>query len=97
MLGGPEKLSGLLRQIHENGGGIEYPDFLAVGSIRIDDGRNLAVRIDGAKGRRVLLTLFRVNRNGLVGQLRYFQAECHFCRVRGGMEIEPDHLFSFRW
>src|SRR5918996_837179 len=86
-----EELAGLVREIEQDGRGIEDPRLLAAWAFDIDDRRHLAVRVDGAEGRRVLLALAGVDRDRLVGQARLFEEERDLGRVRGRVEIEADH------
>ena len=60
-----EEPAGLLGEIDEDRGRVEHPRGLAPGPLLVDDRRNLAVRVDGAKGRRVLFALARVDGDGL--------------------------------
>src|ERR687892_870879 len=86
-----EELAALVREIEQDGRGIEDPRLLAAWAFGVDDRRHLAVRVDGAEGRRVLLALAGVDRDRLVGQARLFEEERDLGRVRGRVEIEADH------
>ena len=53
------ELSRLLGQIHEDGTGLEHGIRLTVGTVLIDDGRDLGVRIDGDEFGREPVVVFR--------------------------------------
>ncbi len=58
----------LLGEIEQDRIGIEHPRRLAAGPFGVDDRRHLAVRIDGAEFRLVLLALGGVHRHDLIGK-----------------------------
>src|SRR6202042_3444622 len=68
-----------------------HPCFLAAWALGVDDCRHLAVRVDRAEGRQVLLALARVDRHRLKGQAGFFEEQRDFRGVRRRMEIELDH------
>jgi hypothetical protein len=57
----------LVAEIKEDGAGIEYPRLLTAGPLGVDDCRHLAVGIDRAEARLVLLAFARVDRHHLIG------------------------------
>ena len=81
-----EKRVRLLGEVEEDRGRIEHPRRLAAGPILVDDRREFAVGIDGAEGRRVLLPLPRVDRDGTVREARLLEEERDLQRVRRGLE-----------
>src|SRR3546814_18252678 len=86
-----QKPSGLLGEIDEDRGGVEDTRLPAAGAFGVDDGGNLAVRIDRSEGRRMLLALAGVDRNGLVGQTRLCQKERNIPRGWRRMATDGDH------
>jgi hypothetical protein len=76
VLGLAEELAGLLSEIEQDRRGIKDACLLAAGSIRIDDCRYLAVRVDRPESGRVLLALAGVDRDDLVGEAGLFKEEC---------------------
>src|SRR5258708_18652334 len=81
----------LLGQIEQNGGRVEDPRFTAPRPVGVDDGGDLAVRIDLTEYRQVLLALAGIDRDYFVGQGRLFQEERDLCRIGRRVEIELDH------
>src|SRR5258706_12838368 len=84
-------VKGGLAKIKQDSAGIEHPHFLATRPFGIDDSGDLAIRIDGAKRRRMLFALAGVDRDQLIGQADLFEHQSDFCRIRGWMEVETDH------
>src|SRR5271170_776707 len=56
-----DETPGLVAEVEQDGARIEYASFSAARSFGVDDRRNLAIGVDGAKGRRVLLALTSVH------------------------------------
>src|SRR5271165_668022 len=89
-----EELARLFGQIEQDRCRIEDPRLLAAWTVRVDDRRYLAVRVDRTEGRSVLLALAGVDGNGLIRQACLFQDECDLRGVGSRVEIEPDHGVS---
>ena len=72
----------------------EHPRLAPARPLGVDDRRHLAVRIDGAKGGRVLLALGRIDGNGLIRQAEFLEHERDLGRIRREVEIEADQRGS---
>ena len=57
----------------------------------IDDRGNLAVGVDRAEGRKVLLTLAGIDRDRLIRKPGFLQEQRDLRRVGCGVKIEADH------
>jgi hypothetical protein len=80
-----KKFSRLLREVKQNGVGIEEGD----GAVR--DGWDLAVRVDRTVGRAMLLALEHVDADDFIGQAGFLEHEGDFRGVRCVVIIELDH------
>src|SRR5580704_14426957 len=81
----------LFAEVKQDRARIEHPRLAPARPLVIDDRRNLAVRIDGAKGVRVLLALGRIDRNRLVRLAKLFEHQRDLHRIGREVEIEADH------
>ena len=88
--GRTEEAAGLFAEIEQDGARIEHPRLAPARPLRVDDRRRLAVRIDGAKGGRVLFALGRIDRNGFIRQAELLEQQRDLHRIRRGVEIEAD-------
>src|SRR5580704_19520643 len=61
-----DEAPGLFAEIEQDRARIEHPRLAPARPLTVDDRRHLAVRIDGAKGVRMLFALGRVDRNRLI-------------------------------
>ena len=86
-----DEAPGLFPEVEQDGAGIEHAGLGAARSLGVDDRGNLAVRIDGAEGGRVLFALAGVDGHDFVGQAKLFQQERDFRRIGRRVEIEADH------
>ena len=82
---------GLVAEIEQDGTRIEQTCLAAVRPVGVDDRGKLAVRVDGAEGRPVLLALFGVDRYHLVGQPGFLQEQRDLGGVGRWVEVETDH------
>src|SRR6202044_554292 len=81
----------LFAEIEQDGARIEHPRLTPAWPLAVDDRRHLAVRIDGAKGGRVLLALGGVDRNSLIRLAKLLEHQRDLHRIGREVEIEADH------
>ena len=74
----------------------EHPRLAPARPLGVDDRRHLAVRIDGAEGRRVLLALGRIDGHDFVGRAEFLEQQRDLGGIGRGVEIEADHGRSLR-
>jgi hypothetical protein len=86
-----------LAEVEKDGAGIEHPNLGPARSIGVDDRWDLPVRIDGAKGGRVLFALARVDGHDFVGEAEFLQQERHLRGIGRRVEIEADHGTLRAW
>ena len=87
--------AGLVREILQDRPGLEQRQRLAAGPVRIEDGRNLAVRIQRQEFRRLLVVLVEVDQMHLVGQSDLFQHDRDLDAVRRRQRIELEAVGMF--
>ena len=92
---GWQKLAGLLGEILQDRAGLEQRQRLAAGPVRIEDGRDLAVRIQRQEFRRLLVVLVEVDQMHLVGQSDLFQHDRDLDAVRRRQRIELEAVGMF--
>src|SRR5271155_1567940 len=85
-----DETPGLVAEVEQDGARIEHARFSSARSFGVDDRRNLAIWVDGAKGRLVLLALTGVHGNDFVAESRLLQEQRDFGGIRRGMEIKAD-------
>ena len=83
-----QELAGLLGEVEQDGVAVEHD------GVAVDDGRRLAVRIDGKKRGLVLLALARVDRDQLVIEAGLLQEQTDFRGVGRGVVVELDQRAS---
>ena len=92
-----DEASGLLAEVEQDRARIEHPRLAAARPLGVDDRRHLAVRVDGAKGGRVLLALGRVDGNDFVRQAELLEHQRDLGRIGRRVEIEADQGALRAW
>ena len=85
-----QKAAGFVRQVQQDGAGLEQGIRLAVRTVAIDNRGDLAVRVDGNKARRELLAFADINRVRGVGQRQFLQQDRHLAAVRRAPRVQID-------
>lgn len=80
--------TGLLREVHEDGAGLEHGEIVGVA---IDDDRNAAVRVDGQELRLPLISGAEVDCVDTVAQAELLARDRSFPAVRRGSRVQIDH------
>jgi hypothetical protein len=89
-----QEAAGLAGEVDQDGAGFHHLDGLAVGAVGVDDGRDLAVRVDGDEGRRELLALRDIHLVHPVGQLAFLQHDGNLAAVGRAPCVQFDHRLS---
>ena len=89
---GGQKLAGLLGEVQEDGAGLEQSDRFATRPIGIDDGGNLAVRVQGQEFRPPGLVFADVYEVRLVRNPDLLKHDGDLHAVRRGRGIELDTI-----
>ncbi|MCY1420937.1 hypothetical protein D9M71_365750 [compost metagenome] len=89
-----DQLAGLLRQVDEDGAGLEQRQRAAVRPLGVDDRGNLVVRVEGEEFRRHLVVALEAHQVRLVGQAGLFQHDRDLDAVgrRQGIELQAVRL-----
>src|SRR6185437_6747057 len=89
-----QQLAGLLGEVNEDGARFEDGQLLAARPVRIDDRRDLAVRVDGDIFRAELIALGDVDAVGTVGQAGLLEHDRDLAAVRRRPGVKVNHRRS---
>ena len=89
--GRTEEPAGLLGEVEQDRARIEHPRLAPTGSLGVDDRRDLAIWVDGAKGGRVLFAFGCVDGHEFVRHAEFFQQQRDLGGIGRRVEIKSDH------